>query len=165
MAGSVPIDHALPTVPTGVRIAGRRFVPGADRGVAVLLTAAGWVIQRLPGQVLEGQRAELIRTLGQAQNLVVEVQCSPTAAVRVKDGHRLLVEIPTAGRQDGGTRASAGQDVGENGVERPTRIQRPGNGSGAGLSSPAECVRDRFHCSSSVLAVSSAEWMPSIARN
>jgi hypothetical protein len=50
MAGSVPIDHALPTVPTGVRIAGRRFVPGADRGVAVLLTATSWVLQRLPGQ-------------------------------------------------------------------------------------------------------------------
>jgi hypothetical protein len=83
---------------------------GADRGVAVLLTAAGWVLQRLPGQVLEEQRAELIRTLGQARNLVVEVQCSPGAAVRVRDGQRLLVEIPATSRQDGATCASPGRD-------------------------------------------------------
>jgi hypothetical protein len=40
----------------------------------VLLTAASWVLQRLPGQgarVLERQRAELIRTLRQSQDLIV----------------------------------------------------------------------------------------------
>jgi hypothetical protein len=59
-------------LPRSVRIAGRAYVPGADRGVAVLLTAAGWVLQRLPGQVVEEQRGELIRTLGSARNLVVD---------------------------------------------------------------------------------------------
>jgi hypothetical protein len=83
----------LSDLPTSVRIARRKFIPGADRGVAVLLTAASWVLQRLPGQVLEGQRAELVRTLAEAQNLVVEVEVSPAAVVRVR-GTRLLVEIP-----------------------------------------------------------------------
>ena len=97
----------MPTdLPRSVRIAGRAYVPGADRGVAVLLTAAGWILQRLPGQVLENQRGELVRTLGQARNLVVEVQCSPVVAVRVRDGQRLLIEIPATSRQDGPTRAS-----------------------------------------------------------
>jgi hypothetical protein len=114
MAGIMPND-----LPRSVRIAGRAYVPGADRGVAVLLTAAGWVLQRLPGQVLEEQRAELIRTLGQARNLVVEVRCSPGAAVRVRDGQRLLVEIPATSRQDGATCASPGRD-------RRTRICGPG---------------------------------------
>jgi hypothetical protein len=99
MAGNVPTD-----LPQRVRIAGRAYVPGADRGVAVLLTAAGWVLQRLPGQVVENQRGELIGTLGAARNLVVEVQCSPTAVVRVRDGQRLLVEMPVIGHGDGATR-------------------------------------------------------------
>jgi hypothetical protein len=51
MAGTVLND-----LPRSVRIAGRAYVPGADRGVGVLLTA-GWVLQRLPSQVLEEQRA------------------------------------------------------------------------------------------------------------
>jgi hypothetical protein len=149
----VLIDRVLPSGPTGVRIAGRRFFPGADRGIAVLLTAAGWVIQRLPGQVLEDQRGELIRTLGQARNLVVEVQCSPVAAVRVRDGQRLLVEIPAMDRQDGASRASLSD------AHPPAwkllRHRPP---------SLAECGCDCRHCSSSVLAVSSAAWMPSIAK-
>jgi hypothetical protein len=154
MAGIMPND-----LPHSVRIAGRAYVPGADRGVAILYTAAGWVVQRLPGQVLEEQRAELIRTLGQARNLVVEVQCSPVAAVRVRDGQRLLVEIPAAGwryvRISGSGRRNADG--------RRTRISGPGNGSGTGCHHRLN-VSDRRHCSSSVLAVSSAEWMPSIAR-
>jgi hypothetical protein len=37
-------------LPQSVRIAGRSYVPSpADRGVAVLLTAASWVLARLPG--------------------------------------------------------------------------------------------------------------------
>jgi hypothetical protein len=81
----------------------------------------------LPGQVLNDQRGELVRTLDQARNLVVEVQCSPVAAVRVRDGQRLLVEIPVMGRQDGATRASPGPDVGSvaEGKCRP----RPGSGA------------------------------------
>jgi hypothetical protein len=80
--------------PASVSIAGRRYIPGADRGVAVLLTAASWVIQRLPNQVLEHQRGELVKTLAASQNLTVAVQCGPASAVRVYDGARLLVEIP-----------------------------------------------------------------------
>jgi hypothetical protein len=59
--------------------------------------------------VIDDQRGELIRTLGQARNLVIEVQCSPVAAVRVRDGQRLLVEIPAMDRQDGASRASPGE--------------------------------------------------------
>jgi hypothetical protein len=80
--------------PANVRIAGRTYIPGADRGVAVLLTAASWLLQRLPGQVVERQRGELIRTLQQSQDLSVVIQCGPAPAVRVYDGARLLVEIP-----------------------------------------------------------------------
>jgi hypothetical protein len=41
-------------------VTGHRRPTAHHPGVAVLLTAAGWVLQRLPGQVLEGQRAELL---------------------------------------------------------------------------------------------------------
>jgi hypothetical protein len=82
--------------PATVRIAGRQYVPGADRGVAVLLTAASWVLQRLPGQVLEHQRAELIRTLHQSKALSVVVRCGPEPAVGVYDGERLLISIPAS---------------------------------------------------------------------
>jgi uncharacterized protein YecE (DUF72 family) len=61
--------------------------------VAVLLTAASWVLQRLPGQVLEEHRAELVRTLRQSRNLIIEVECSPAPLVPVRDGQRLLIEI------------------------------------------------------------------------
>ena len=101
MSGAV-----LEDLPQSVTIAGRKYTAAADHGVAVLLTAAGWILQRLPGQVIEEHRSELIRTLGQARNLIVEVTCTPTAMVRVKDGKRLLVEIPAEGRQQGRTRAS-----------------------------------------------------------
>jgi endonuclease YncB( thermonuclease family) len=111
-------DRVLPTVSTEVRIADRRFAPGADRGVAVLLTAASWVLQRLLGQVVDGQRGELIRTVSQARHLVVEVHCSPAALVRVRDGQRVLVEIPATSHQDGAMRASSGGDAGNAGCRR-----------------------------------------------
>jgi hypothetical protein len=38
-------------------------------------TAASWVIGRLPGQVVDKQRAELIRMLAKAGDLVVDVHC------------------------------------------------------------------------------------------
>jgi hypothetical protein len=43
--------------------------------------AVSWVLQRLPSQVLEGQRSELIRTLHRSRNLIVEVEVSPAAVV------------------------------------------------------------------------------------
>ena len=89
-------------VPTSVSIAGRKHVPGVDKGVSTMLTAASWILQRLPGQVLEEQRGELIRTLSQSQALSVEVTCSGTPTVRVRDGSRLLVEIPAKAQPAGG---------------------------------------------------------------
>jgi hypothetical protein len=62
-----------------------------------MLTCASWILQRLPGQVPEEQRADLVRTLHQSQDLTVVVQCGRTPAVRVYDGQRLLVEIPANG--------------------------------------------------------------------
>ena len=85
---------SVPSVPASVRIAGRTYIPGADRGVSVLLTAASWVLQRLPGLVVEHQRGEVICSLSQARDLVVEVAVGPVPKVRIRDGARLLVEIP-----------------------------------------------------------------------
>jgi hypothetical protein len=39
----------------------------------------------------------LIRILGSAQNLVIEAVVSPAPLVRVRDGQRLLIEIPANG--------------------------------------------------------------------
>jgi hypothetical protein len=85
-------DLGLPR--RNLRVGPRTLKSDKDSAVSVLLTSASWVLQRLPGQVLEEQRADLIRTLGQSRNLVVEVECLPTPLVRVRDGARLLVEIP-----------------------------------------------------------------------
>jgi hypothetical protein len=68
--------------------------PGADDGIAVLLTAAGLDSAAIARQVLEEQRYELIRTLRQARNLTI-------------DGQRLL-EIPVV---SGRTRASRRSNV------------------------------------------------------
>jgi hypothetical protein len=70
--------------------------PGADKGVAAMLTCASWVLQRLPGQVVEQQRSALVQALRDARELVVEVRCSPPA-VRVRDAGKVLVEIPANG--------------------------------------------------------------------
>jgi hypothetical protein len=44
-----------------VRIAGRSYTScGRDSGVAALLAAAGWILQRLPGEVVEHQRGALV---------------------------------------------------------------------------------------------------------
>jgi hypothetical protein len=71
---------------------------GADRGVAVLLTAASWVLQRLPAAVVEDQRAELVRTLAEARNLVLKVHTRP-AVVQIRDGERPLIKIPAGGAE------------------------------------------------------------------
>jgi hypothetical protein len=47
--------------------------------------------------LLQEQRGELIQTLGQARNLIVEVKCSPAPLVRVRDGQQPLAEIPANG--------------------------------------------------------------------
>ena len=60
----------------------------------MLLTAASWVLQRLPGLVAEHRRGELIRIVSEARDLVVEVAVGPVPRVRVRDGQRLLVEFP-----------------------------------------------------------------------
>ena len=58
------------------------------------MTAASWVLQRLPGEVVEHQRGDLIQTLAKAGDLTVEIRIGSPALVRIKDGARLLVEIP-----------------------------------------------------------------------
>ena len=52
------------------------------------------MLQRLPGLVVEHQRAEAIRMLSEARDLTVEVRIGAAPVVRVRDGARLLVEIP-----------------------------------------------------------------------
>ena len=90
-------------VPARVKIAGRTYAPGADRGVSVLLTAASWVLQRLPGLVAEHRRGELIRMLREARDLTVEIRIGAApVVVRVRDGARLLVEIPAKAQPAGG---------------------------------------------------------------
>ena len=74
------------------------LAPGAERGVAAMLTATSWVLQRLPGQVVEEQRGELIRTLAALQNLVVEVECSARRCW-CDPGERVITVA--AGRQRG----------------------------------------------------------------
>lgn len=77
-----------------VFIAGRKYAPGADQGIAALLTAAGWVFQRLPSQISDAdRRADVVRTLAQARNLIIEVTYTPIPGVRVRDGQRVLFEI------------------------------------------------------------------------
>jgi hypothetical protein len=91
------MPDVLNETPASVRIAGRTYIPSpADKGVAVLLTATSWVLQRLPGQVVEGQRRELIRALS-TETLTVEVQCRPPAVRVLGDGRRLLVELSPNG--------------------------------------------------------------------
>ena len=59
----------------------------------MLLTAASWLLQRLPGQVVAEQRPALIEALGRARNLVVEIHTGP-AVILVRDGDRALLKIP-----------------------------------------------------------------------
>jgi hypothetical protein len=80
-----------------VRIGNRDFHCERDGATAALLTAAGWLLAQMPERVVQHQRAELVRTLAQATSLTVEVAVGPTPAVRIKDGTRLLVEIPANG--------------------------------------------------------------------
>ena len=84
----------MPT--TSVRLAGRKYTPGADHGVSALLTSSSWLLGRLPALVVEEQRGDLIRSLREARDLVVEVHCSP-AIVLIRDGDRPLVKIPANG--------------------------------------------------------------------
>lgn len=58
-----------------------------------LLTATSWVLQRLPARVVEHQRGELVKTLADARDLVVEVHCGPVV-ILIRDGDRALVKIP-----------------------------------------------------------------------
>jgi hypothetical protein len=77
-----------------VRIGNRDFHRERDGAAAALLTSAGWLLAQLPERVVQRRRGELVRTLAQARELVVEVAVGPAPAVRVRDGARLLVEIP-----------------------------------------------------------------------
>jgi len=77
------------------RVGRRTFSPdGKDRGLATMLVGTSWLLAALPGAVIPRQRQALIDTLQGARNLVVEIECSPAVLVRVRDGRRVLVEIP-----------------------------------------------------------------------
>jgi hypothetical protein len=65
-------DHGTPR--HSLRIGNRAFRRDEDPAAAVLLTAASWCLQQLPHKVVEDQRAELVRMLAEARNLVVEVR-------------------------------------------------------------------------------------------
>jgi hypothetical protein len=77
-----------------LKVGPRTFKADQDSSLVVLLTAASWVLQRLPGRVVKKQRAEVIRALAQSQNLIVMIQCGQAPTVLIFDGERLLVKIP-----------------------------------------------------------------------
>lgn len=80
------------SVPTSVRVAGRKLVP--DRAVSAMVTTSSWLLAQLPDRVVQDRRGELIRALSDASDLTVEVRIGAAPVVRVRDGARLLVEIP-----------------------------------------------------------------------
>ena len=61
--------------------------------LSVLLTAANWMVQRLPGQVVEHQRTDVIKTLAAARELVIEVHLGRPPAILIRVGSRALVKI------------------------------------------------------------------------
>jgi hypothetical protein len=83
-------DHAR----TQVRIGRRVLEPASpDRVLAAVLTTASWLLAQLPDRVVQHRRGELVKTLAEARDRVVEVHCAP-ALVLVRDGDRPLVRIP-----------------------------------------------------------------------
>ena len=92
MPDAVLSDLDLPR--TRVRIGPRTIKRDTDGALVALLTAASWCLQRLPGQVVEHQRADVIRALAESKELMVVVVCGPAPAIRIYDGERLLVTIP-----------------------------------------------------------------------
>ena len=93
MSEAVDVLSHLRLPQRSLKVGPRTFKADKDPALFVLLTAASWCLQRLPAEVVEEQRAELIRTLGQARDLVVEVHCR-VATVLVRDGDMALVKIP-----------------------------------------------------------------------
>jgi hypothetical protein len=93
-----------------LRVSQRLFTAdGRDRGLAALLTTASWLLQRLPGLVVEEQRDDLVRTLAGAQPLVIAVL--PTVGVKISAAGRLLLDIPAeaAARQVRGPASGRGR--------------------------------------------------------
>jgi hypothetical protein len=83
----------LDPAPKTVRLpGGRTTTQGADKGVAALLTTSTWLLQSLPGRVVEHQRGAVIQAMAEARDLVVEIAVG--RAIRVRNGVRVLVEIP-----------------------------------------------------------------------
>lgn len=77
-----------------VRLSPRIFTAdGKDRGIGALIVCTSWILQRLPGLVLDHQRSDVIETLSTAQTIVVEI--TPSVGVRILSGDRLLLDIPS----------------------------------------------------------------------
>jgi hypothetical protein len=70
-------------VPAPGQCPDRRPEVRSRRGSRRRGVAAAWVPQRLPGQVVERYRGELIRTLHQSKDLIVMVQCGPAPSARI----------------------------------------------------------------------------------
>jgi hypothetical protein len=88
-------DVGSAQVPQRIYLAGRSYTPcSRDRGVAALLVAAGWILQRMPGEVIAKHRADCVRMISEAETIVIEV--TPPIGVRIKADDRLLVELPAA---------------------------------------------------------------------
>jgi hypothetical protein len=52
-----------------------------------MLTTASWLLGRLPDLVVQRRRGDLVRTLAEARDLVVEVHTRP-AVILIRDGDR-----------------------------------------------------------------------------
>ena len=77
-----------------LRVGGRVFSPGKDRGLATLLTGTSWLLARLPGMVVKRQRAELIRTSHQSREPDRRGRGLAGGGGARPRRARLLVEIP-----------------------------------------------------------------------
>src|SRR5574341_1127194 len=65
------------------------IVAAPEEAARALLTAASWLLGRLPGMVVEHQAGEVARTLAAAHPLIIEI--TPAMGVRIKSGDRLLL--------------------------------------------------------------------------
>jgi hypothetical protein len=61
--------------------------------VASLLTAASGLLAELPDRVVQDRRAALVKTLGQARELVIEVHCKKPAVILIRDGDQGLMKL------------------------------------------------------------------------
>jgi hypothetical protein len=86
--------NSILDAPQEMRVGRRRLRRDQDRGVSTMLTAASWLLQRLPGLVREDQRGDLVSALSQARDLAVTVRCNPPIVYVHHGNGEVLVAIP-----------------------------------------------------------------------